>query len=109
MRYIDADTLEAKMCGWGAPETYTIDEIREAIDMMPTAIVAAPDPEEAEEDCERQRGRWVYVRQCKCYSGKYVLPAFLFECSNCGAELIYTETREPLPEICTECEAVMLP
>ena len=104
-RPIDADTLEAKLCGWGAPETYTNEEIREAIDMMPTLSEAAP--ENAGED--RQRGRWVYVRQCKCYSCKYVLPAFLFECSCCGAELIYTETREPLPEICTECEAVMLP
>lgn len=98
MRPIDGDALQdlarKKLDLYGR---YTRDQFEEMIDSMPTIT---------EEDIARH-GSWIYLGQCKCYIGDYIVPALKFACSRCGSETIADDVRVPLPGRCGYCEAVM--
>lgn len=98
MRPIDGDALQDRVRKhldlYGR---YTRDQIEELIDSEPTIM---------EEDIA-QHARWIYLRQCKCYDGDYIVPAFKFECSACGAEVIATNMMDTPPTRCIECGSEM--
>lgn len=98
MRPIDGDALQDRVRKhldlYGK---YTRDQIEDLIDSEPTIM---------EEDIA-QHARWIYLGQCKCNDGDYVVPAFKFECSACGGEVIATNMRDTLPTRCRWCEAEM--
>ena len=98
MRPIDGDALQDRVRKhldlYGK---YTRDQIEDLIDSEPTIM---------EEDIA-QHARWIYLGQCKCYDGDYIVPAFKFECSACGDEVLATNMMDTLPTRCIVCEAEM--
>lgn len=112
-RWIKAKDLIDKIEKLDIYGKYDREQFEDLIDTAPAVyfdltefvetIQAAPEQDQS------MHARWCYVKQCRCFTGRYTLPGYLFECSNCGAELIYTDTREPLPDLCSDCEAVMKP